>query len=142
MKERYLFRAKRIDNGEWAVGSLLQGNVYCIYAQEYMDNYNGEPSIFPRIDKDTIGQCTGLRDRAEKLIYEGDILETVALSNDHFQKGARAIFHVGYWNGAFQMMYLKEQTACGIHFWDFIVDHEILVIGDIYNTPELLEARP
>lgn len=34
MEDRYLFKAKRIDNGEWVQGALFNGENHCIIGQE------------------------------------------------------------------------------------------------------------
>ena len=56
MEDRYLFKAKRVDNGKWVVWNIFSG----LYGVD--------------IDKSTICQCTGLKDENDNLIWENDIL--------------------------------------------------------------------
>jgi uncharacterized phage protein (TIGR01671 family) len=66
VNERYLFHGKRVDNGEWAEG-YPQGD--CGDGRpDTITNQNGAYLIDPA----TIGQCTGLRDKNGKLVFEGD----------------------------------------------------------------------
>ena len=76
MEDRYLFRGKRIDNGEWVEGYLSypfctkNGNEsYYFYAKDSL-------GFFCRcvVDASTICQCTGLKDKNGKLIWENDII--------------------------------------------------------------------
>ena len=69
MTREIKFRGKRLDNGDWVYGDLLQ--------------FDGRPdkAIWP-IDEDdwiesdptTVGQFIGLRDKNRRDIYKGDIM--------------------------------------------------------------------
>jgi len=65
MKDRYLFRGKRFDDGEWIIGGLVHTEDHWITGR------NGELEY---IKESTIGQCTGLKDKNGKLIFEGDVV--------------------------------------------------------------------
>ena len=82
MEDRYLFKAKRIDNGEWVEGYLIYSKKDCYICEkpyECMDEYsslNGQSygfGDFKFVDPSTICQCTGLKDQNGNLIWENDI---------------------------------------------------------------------
>ena len=69
MGNRYLFRGKRKDNGEW-----IQGYLYGIWERRYIlwGMTNDIPNMV-EVDPSTVCQCTGGKDKNSKLIYENDI---------------------------------------------------------------------
>lgn len=65
MEDRYLFKAKRIDNGEWVTGHYVKGlnmydkEVHLIFEPNTMFYSSGETDGWYKVDPTTICQCTG-----------------------------------------------------------------------------------
>ena len=138
MENRFLFRGKRIDNGEWIVGSLIvdkhqhietgeQIEIIGIYPSEYKD-------LSKRIDPSTICQCTGLKDKNGKLIFENDILSghiDVEFPEDETRK--RVVWHKNGW--------CTNEPGCDDYEeLDDFDSENFEVIGNMIDNPELLEV--
>lgn len=138
MESRYLYRGKRIDNGKWIVGSLIvdkhqhietgeQIEIIGIYPSEYKD-------FSKRIDPSTICQCTGLKDKNGKLIFENDILSghiDVEFPEDETRK--RVVWHENGW--------CTNELGCDDYEeLDDFDSENFEVIGNKFDNPELLEV--
>lgn len=131
MENRYLFRGKRIDNSEWIVGNLIQTDDGVYIIQNYVPQHSIKNC---EVDPSTVCQCTGLKDKNGKLIFENDIMEA-HIDEDFPEDVSR--FKVE-WNGKGWI----ENHPDGVdreYLDDFDTEH-FKVVGNIFDNPELLEV--
>ena len=126
MNNRYLYRAKRKDNGEWVEGYL------CKCEHEFV--ISNDDGLGQFIIENTICQCTGLKDKNGKLIWENDIM--VAHLDDRFPEDATYTRAVWNNNG----FYTKEQVSEDILPLDKFDQEYFEVCGNLFDNPELLEV--
>ena len=90
MDDRFIFRGKITHDpnygnkqmlGQWAYGSLVLRENCSPVIYEYKE-FAGRNHVY-NVDKDTIGQCSGLRDVKDKLIFEGDLLKFIGMESDN-----------------------------------------------------------
>lgn len=75
MNDRYLYRAKRTDNGEWVEGCLLiiDDSEYRIATSCLQGDVKELLNVCAyEVDQSTICQCTGLKDKNGNLIWENE----------------------------------------------------------------------
>ena len=126
-----LFRAKRIDNGEWIEGlpsydingNLTEFEVYRGFANcEIAD-----------VDSETVCQWTGLTDKNNRKIFEGDICKIHSGPIDEE-------------DGCFSVEWDEGDARFALYGEGLTVDfgnyhgHECEVIGNIFDNPNLLQG--
>nr|DAO26085.1 MAG TPA: YopX protein [Bacteriophage sp.] len=134
MEDRYLFKAKRADNEEWVTGHYVKGldmydkEVHLIFEPATIFYSSGETDGWSEIDPATICQCTGLKDKNGKLIWENDIVNT--------QCGKAIVI----WDKAeWRIKWIKDTIwRKDLHFWTNEDDWKCEIIGNIFDNPELL----
>ena len=134
--DRYLFKAKRIDNGEWVQGNLILSNdaedgyraIIIPTNNSNMFTKSGAKENLGfenwyRVNENTLCQCTGLKDKNGNLIWENDI--------GRYQWDGKTKTDVIVYDGS---MF----TYSGSMRWDLCQDE---MIGNIFDNPELLEEK-
>lgn len=136
MKDRYLYRAKRTDNGEWVEGYYAVARDRKVLTQHNILIADNDIGYFKWIviDPSTICQCTGLRDKSGKLIWENDIL--VGYLDTEFPDDTTYITVL--WHDA--GFYCKEND-----YFEYLPLEEFRhkyfkVCGNIFDNPELFEV--
>lgn len=111
-----IFRGKRLDNGKWVYGNLIQGST-CVCISQFLTT-----DTLHRIDPDTVGQYTGITDCDGNRIFEGDIID---LGNK--------VPSVVVFDEDAASFYLKPRGLFSQAFNDLYN-----VIGNIYDNKELI----
>lgn len=139
-----LFKAKRVDNGEWIEGSLIDLDIdsgYCYIVPPYK-----KASILPIIflitdrmklvDPETICQFTGLFDKNGNRIWENDICdrkekypEVVKMTNGDWTLDYSYAIGRDYGNSYCNLGFYVNERKC------------VEVIGNIFDNPELLQEE-
>lgn len=128
MENRYLFRGKRTDNNEWVYGLPScdeDGEI------EEIEVWSEDDINFYSVDPETICQCTGLKDKNGKLIWENDIVNCLTEDCSGYigwnESEAGFYFNVLLEDGSFEEEHIYDYQDC------------IEVIGNTFDNPELLE---
>ena len=131
-----LYRGKRVHTGKW-----IQGYYIKIFGMSHIEipGSEKENASFTAytVNSKTIGQYTGMLDKNDTKIFEGDIVRN---KNKYFQ----FVGIVKYQNGQFVVDWkLHQRVSNGVI--SSTVTHHLgnadEVIGNIYDNPELLNEE-
>lgn len=149
MNREILFRGKRVDNGEWIYGYLIFSEDYIFDYSERIDipyvipidNFNLKDYREYRVDENTIGQYTGLKDKNGKKIFDGDICK----GNQYSDKDNLFVIKYGkyktkdwkdkYISNTYQFGWYAEfiESKEQVHL---VIPNGIEVIGNIFDEKE------
>lgn len=119
-----LFRAKTIgDNPEWVEGYYTFDKIHWI--DSISEEYPGHIESVP-INHETLGQFTGIKDKNDVKIFEGDIVK-LPLS----ETNCKVVFKSGG--------FVAEYSSKGLTVNNSLYGGGVEVIGNIYDNPERLE---
>ena len=161
--ERILFGGKRTRDGVWIFGSLISiGDYYAILEEDsdegwdsiYLDKDTGCIDGYATpVDPKTIVRFTGLIDRNDRQIFEGDIVELILKRHDWDVVGEKLIvtevpsdrYIVEFSKGRGGWYPFANGDGCGCCEEHTIAPSDegrvsVRVIGNIYDNPELLET--
>lgn len=150
MEDRDLYKAKRIDNGEWVIGNLIQNSdaedgweaiIIPVKNSNMFTKHigHGYASLgfenWYRVDPSTIGRCTGLKDKHGKLIWKNDIVR------DEHGNFYKAFWQNNYYQ--FSWVCVKSDVFSIGAKWDLwsFKSFDIEVVSNIFDNKELLESE-
>ncbi len=116
-----LFRGKRVIDGKWVESCCPLGEMH-------------SGTVTYDFDSKTVCQYTGLTDRNGRKIFEGDIVETVC-------DGEQNPNYVVIWDKGeldFKVTNGEERYKGNYEYLGYC--DEIIVIGNIFDNPELLRG--
>lgn len=127
-----LFRGKRTDNGKWIEGSFCMDAIEQLHGcntgmDGFIRHFNPEihKSNMFEVDRESVGQFTGLEDKLGTKIFEGDVIDDLGVEYI-------VVFDSDY-----------AQFRGKFDGWNAEISHiasRCEVIGNIYDNPELLEV--
>lgn len=157
-----IFRGKRVDNGEWVYGSFVPDLLEALEGVDGLDGFikpfgrTKEERLMVEVERDTVGQYTGLTDKNGKRTFEGDIVKYTFDSPDDptatenglkvrigriFWSEWRATFAVtGGKNGSAALNQDVAVYVRGRGIYQYVRGaNTVEVIGNIHDNPELLK---
>lgn len=150
MEDRYLFKAKELDDGEWVQGYYVKGldafenceEAHIIFEPNEMFYSSGETDGWYKVDPTTICQCTGLKDKNGTLIWENDIVKKESyIDYDNCANSEEYIGISNVMDCAWVIETIRGRKCTRPIFEAMSYSEDVKhfeVIGNIFDNPELL----
>ena len=123
-----LFRGKQMDNGDW-----IEGYYLVAAGMAFISIFGIRSPV--QVDCETVGQYTGLKDKYDKNIFEGDIVKVTYTSSDGEIRKENTLVKYDDVDCCFYPMRWNESCE----WCDYSTEiNEIEVVGNIHDNPELL----
>lgn len=139
-----LFKAKRLDNGEWIEGALLDGVEHCLIGQgiKFSPYTEDECKIVGyKVDRNTLCQFTGLTDKNGNKIWENDIVKEFNSDGEDWCL-SKVIFENNDMYYGWMIENIKSLNLYKLNLFTDIVDSYNLKrcesIGNIFDNADLL----
>ena len=142
MQRKIKFRGKELETGKWVYGGLfkepappqcfektLEDKYWIVYPDpRYMPDWNlPYKMVRTDVERETIGQYTGLKDKNGKEIYEDDIVYVISEDENAFI----------LWDNVTSSYVIQFNSWCA-DFHNYY-EKELEVVGNIYDNKNLLE---
>lgn len=133
MSREILFKAKRIDNGEWVEGYYVycRKRHYILQVLNKAIGFDEREYEWVEVDPDTICQYTGLTDKNGKKIWENDILRI----------GENAKLMVSWHHFKASWVLSKKGWMYNHFFGESVEPEDVEAVGNIFDNADLLEVE-
>lgn len=154
MSNRYTFRAKSKKTNDWVYGGYSRLEdvhyIHCVVHKLIEVDTNYHENVLERVEIDpkTLGQCIGIKNSDDKLLFEGDIFKCDRYpfhseGNLNYVGVAEYIDDPEYLGYYYDMIRISSRVrggACGSSMTDLNGD-VIDVIGNIHDNPEMITLQ-
>lgn len=154
MKREMLFKAKRVYNGEWVEGYLIQTTSvvlksFIVTSASYtFGKWNWADWV--EVDTDTICQYSGLDDKNGNKIWENDIVKRYFPNGDE-RAVSQIVFDdivltLGWHIRDIKILFLPNVELYGVGLKQIIgltkaAENTLEVIGNIFDNPEMVDLN-
>lgn len=145
MSKDILYKAKRVDNGEWVCGLPIYKNYIRVFTEHEYEDEDGRKVKYSttqdyQVDPKTMCEFIGLTDKNKNKIFERDIVEYEDCpASDYYRETVfvnRGV--IEFEDGAF---FVTNRETVEMDDLVYKGVMECNVVGNIFDNPELLEEK-
>ena len=145
MSKDILYKAKRVDNGEWVCGLPIYKNYIRVFTEHEYEFEDGRKTKYSttkdyQVDPKTMCEFIGLTDKNKNKIFEHDIVDYEDCPASDYYREAIIVNRgvIEFEDGAF---FVTNRETVEMDDLVYKGVMECNVVGNIFDNPELLEGE-
>lgn len=141
-----IFRGKSTDDGKWVYGSFIPDLLEVYHGDKTMPGFikpfgkTRKERMMVEVERDSVGQYTGLDDKNGKKIFEGDVVRYIDPDSQEFNPTEKYLVEWDEYTVCIMFECFVYGKSITYDLFDREQANNLEVIGNIHDDQEVLKS--